>query len=154
MAVNPNYLTVGPILRYDRTKSKKPNYQTMARPRVKELTQRELEIMHEFWLHGEQSAVNVRNRLAAAGGPDLAYTTVATLVRILVDKGYLRQTNGQRPFIYRPVRSFRDVSKRILGDVVNRVFHGSRKELLLQLMEDEELSDAEREILERLVQES
>jgi predicted transcriptional regulator len=125
----------------------------MARPRVKELTQRELEIMHVFWRHGDQSAVSVREFLAASGGPDLAYTTVATLVRILVDKGYLRQTNHQRPFIFRPVRSFRDVSKRILGDVVNRVFHGSRKELLLHLMEDEELSDAEREILERLVRE-
>jgi BlaI family penicillinase repressor len=126
----------------------------MARPRVKELTQRELEIMHVFWRHGEQSAATVRERLAADGGPDLAYTTVATLVRILVDKGYLRQTNEQRPFVYRPMRTFRDVSKRILGDVVNRVFHGSRKELLLQLMEDEELTDAELEILERLVQES
>ena len=126
----------------------------MARPRVKELTQRELEIMHVFWRHGEQSAAGVREQLAGAGGPDLAYTTVATLVRILVDKGYLRQTNDQRPFVYRPLRSFRDVSKRILGDVVNRVFHGSRKELLLQLMEDEELTSAEREILERLVRES
>ena len=126
----------------------------MARPRVKELTQRELEIMHVFWRDGEQSAAGVRERLAADGGPDLAYTTIATLVRILVDKGYLRQTNDQRPFIYRPLRTFRDVSKRILGDVVNRVFHGSRKELLLQLMEDEELTDAEREVLERLVQES
>jgi BlaI family transcriptional regulator, penicillinase repressor len=126
----------------------------MARPRVTELTQRELEIMHVFWRHGEQSAAGVREQLAAAGGPDLAYTTVATLVRILVDKGYLRQTNNQRPFVYRPLRTFRDVSKRILGDVVNRVFHGSRKELLLQLMEDEDLTDAEREILERLVQES
>jgi predicted transcriptional regulator len=125
----------------------------MARPRVKELTQRELEIMHVFWRHGEQSAADVRERLAATG-PDLAYTTVATLVRILVDKEYLRQTNDQRPFVYRPLRTFRDVSKRILGDVVNRVFHGSRKELLLQLMEDEELTDAEREILERLVRES
>jgi BlaI family transcriptional regulator, penicillinase repressor len=126
----------------------------MARPRVKELTQRELEIMHVFWRHGEQSAAAVRLQLAASGGPDLAYTTVATLVRILVEKEYLRQTNNQRPFIYRPLRTFRDVSKRILGDVVNRVFHGSRKELFLQLMEDEELTGAEREILERLVQES
>src|SRR5687767_7841244 len=126
----------------------------MARPRVKELTQRELEIMHVFWRHGEQSAAAVRERLAADGGPELAYTTVATLVRSVVDKGYRRQTNEQRPFVYRPLRTFRDVSKRILGDVVNRVFHGSRKELLLQLMEDEELTDAEREILERLVQES
>jgi predicted transcriptional regulator len=126
----------------------------MARPPAKELTQRELEIMHVFWRHGEQSPTHVREQLAAAGGPDLAYTTVATLVRILVDKGYLRQTNDERPFVYRPVRSFRDVSKRILADVVNRVFHGSRTELLLRLMEDDELSDAERKILERLVQES
>jgi predicted transcriptional regulator len=126
----------------------------MARPRVKELTQRELEIMHQFWRHGEQSAAAARLQLAASGGPDLAYTTVATLVRILVDKGYLRQTNDQRPFTYRPLRTFRDVSKRILSDVVNRVFHGSRKELLLHLMEDEELTDAERKILDRLVQES
>ncbi len=125
----------------------------MARPRVKELTQRELEIMHVFWRHGEQSAADVRERLAATG-PDLAYTTVATLVRILVDKEYLRQTNHHRPFTYRPLRTFHDVSKRILSDVVNRVFHGSRKELLLQLMEDEELTGAEREILERLVRES
>jgi hypothetical protein len=34
------------------------------------------------------------------------------------------------------------------------VFHGSRKELLLQLMEDEELTGAERIVLERLVRES
>ena len=125
----------------------------MARPRVKELTQRELEIMHVFWRHGEQSAAAVREHFTAAGGPDLAYTTVATLVRILVDKGYLRQTNDQRPFTYRPTRTFRDVSKRILGDVVNRVFLGSRKELLLQLMEDQQLTDAERKVLERLARE-
>jgi predicted transcriptional regulator len=124
----------------------------MARPKVKELTQRELEIMHVFWRHGELSAASVREHLAA-GGPDLAYTTVATLVRILVDKGYLKPTNDQRPFIYRPSRSFTEVSKRILGDVVNRVFHGSRTKLLLQLMEDQELTDAERAILERFAEE-
>jgi hypothetical protein len=33
------------------------------------------------------------------------------------------------------------------------VFHGSRAALLLQLMEDDELSGAERAILQRLVQE-
>ena len=109
--------------------------------------------MHVFWRHGEQTAAGVRDQLAASGR-DLAYTTVATLVRILVDKGYLRQTNQQRPFAYRTQRSFRDVSRRIVADVVNRVFHGSRAELLLQLMEETELSDAERAILERLVQEN
>lgn len=124
----------------------------MARPRVKELTERELEIMHAFWRGGEQTAAKVRAQLTVAGR-NLAYTTVATLVRILVDKGYLKQTNQQRPFTYRPARSFSDVSQRIVGDLVNRVFHGSRAALLLQLMEDDELTDVERAILQRLVEE-
>jgi BlaI family transcriptional regulator, penicillinase repressor len=124
----------------------------MARPPAKDLTQRELEIMHVFWQGGEMTAAGVRDHLARAGR-DLAYTTVATLVRILVEKGFLRQTNQQRPFIYRPLRTFAEVSQRIVGDVVERVFHGSRTKLLLQLMEDDELSDAERAILERLTQE-
>ena len=108
--------------------------------------------MHAFWRHGELTAADVRNHLAT-GGRNLAYTTVATLVRILVDKGYLRQTNQQRPFTYRPARTFNEVSQRIVGDLVSRVFHGSRTALLLQLMEDDELSDAERSIIERLVDE-
>ena len=124
----------------------------MARPKARDLTERELEVMHAFWNHGPQTVAEVRDRLAAEGR-DLAYTTVATLVRILVDKGYLKQTNQQRPFTYRPARSFGEVSQRIVGDLVSRVFHGSRAALLLQLMEDSELTGAERAILQRLVEE-
>lgn len=123
----------------------------MARPPAKELTQRELEIMHVFWREGELTASAVRDQLAESGR-ELAYTTVATLIRILADKGFLKQTNDQRPFVYRPLRSFEDVSQQIVGDVVDRVFLGSRTQLLLQLMEDDELSNAERTILERMLE--
>jgi BlaI family transcriptional regulator, penicillinase repressor len=125
----------------------------MARPPAKQLTERELEIMHVFWQHGESTAVAVRDQLAGQGR-DLAYTTVATLVRILVEKGFLRQTGRARPFMYRPLKSFQEVSQRIIGDIVDRVFHGSRTQLLLQLMEGDELSDAERTFLEKLVREA
>jgi BlaI family penicillinase repressor len=76
----------------------------MARPRAKELTERELEIMQVFWDHGEQSAQELRDRLDDSGR-DLAYTTVATLVRILHDKGFIEQTVEERPFRFQPVRS-------------------------------------------------
>ncbi len=123
----------------------------MARPPAKELTERELEIMHVFWKHGELTASAVRDYLAEHGR-DLAYTTVATLVRILVGKGYVRQTNSARPYVYRPSRPFQEVSKRIVRDMVDRVFHGSQAGLLLQLMEDDELSGAERKLLEKIVE--
>src|SRR6516225_5444748 len=56
----------------------------------------------------------------AASGRDLAYTTVATLVRILVEKGFLRQTNDERPFRFEPLRSFEEVSGNLLTDLVRR----------------------------------
>jgi predicted transcriptional regulator len=123
----------------------------MPRPRAKELTERELEIMHVFWRHGELTAQAVRDHLDD-GGRDLAYTTVATLIRILTEKGFLEQTNDQRPFFYKPLQTFDEVSQRIIGDVVERVFLGSRTQLLLQLMEEEELTETERSILQRLLE--
>jgi BlaI family penicillinase repressor len=124
----------------------------MARPPAKELTERELEVMHVFWTHGQSTAMEIRDQLAAAGR-NLAYTTVATLVRILGEKGFLRQTNAERPFQYRPVRSFEEVSRSILGDLVQRVFHGSREQLLLRLMEERRLNAKERSVLEGLLRE-
>jgi predicted transcriptional regulator len=122
----------------------------MARPPAKELTQRELEVMHCFWLRGESTVAEVRDQLAGSGR-DLAYTTVATLVRILAEKGFLQQTTDERPFQYRPVRSFEDVSRSLLGDMVERVFRGSREQLLLRLLEERRLSAKERAMLESIL---
>lgn len=125
----------------------------MARPPAKELTERELEIMHVFWEHGKLTAAEVRDHLATAGR-DLAYTTVATLVRILVEKGFLKQTNQARPFVFRPQRSFEEVARRIVGDLVDRVFQGSSSALVLQLMESSRLTEKERAHLEQLLRET
>lgn len=124
----------------------------MARPPARELTERELEVMHAFWEHGVLTAQEARDRLAAAG-TDRAYTTVATLVRILHEKGFLDPTNDERPFRYRPVRSYEEVSSRLLGDLIDRVFRGSREQLLLRLLEPQSLSGEERALLEAILEE-
>jgi predicted transcriptional regulator len=124
----------------------------MARPPAKELTDRELEIMQVFWKSGEITAMDVRDQLAASG-LDRAYTTVATLVRILIEKGFLRQTTEERPFRYEAARSYEEVSGRLLTDLVRRVFRGSREQLLMRLMEQKKLSTKERAALEEILRE-
>jgi BlaI family transcriptional regulator, penicillinase repressor len=127
----------------------------MVRPSAKELTERELEVMHIFWSDAPAAQyiiADVRDRLAASGR-DLAYTTVATLVRILTEKGFLEQTNSERPFLYRPIRSFEEVSRGILGDLIERVFHGSREQLLVRLLEQRRLTAKERVTLEAILRE-
>ncbi len=125
----------------------------MARPPAKDLTDRELEVMHVFWKTSEATAAEARDRLAAAG-LDRAYTTVATLVRILHEKGFLEATNAERPFRYRPVRSYEEVSGRLLGDVLERVFRGSREQLLVRLVEQRKLTARERAVLEEVLKEA
>jgi predicted transcriptional regulator len=124
----------------------------MARPPAQELTGRELEVMHAFWERGEATVAEVRDALAGEG-LDRAYTTVATLVRILTEKGFLRQTNDARPFRYRPSRTYEEVSGRLLGEVLDRVFRGSREQLLVRLMGSRRLTAEERAVLEAILRE-
>jgi len=125
----------------------------MARPPARELTERELEVMHVFWSKGELTAQEARDELAN-GSRDLAYTTVATQVRILVEKGFLVPSNTDRPFRYRAARTYEDVSRRLLGDLLDRVFRGSREQLLVRLMEQDDLSIEERARLAEILRET
>ncbi|HJT33284.1 MAG TPA: BlaI/MecI/CopY family transcriptional regulator [Pirellulales bacterium] len=125
----------------------------MARPAAKVLTNREWEVMQVFWKRGEITAQEARDELARMG-IDRAYTTVATLVRILTEKGFLKQTNHERPFLFVPVRSYEEVSRRLLGDLLERVFEGSREQMLVRLLEQKKLTPKERARLENFLREN
>jgi BlaI family penicillinase repressor len=124
----------------------------MARPPAKGLTERELEVMHVFWSQGEATAAEARDRLEATG-LDRTYTTIANLVRGLHEKGFLRQVNSERPFVYQASRTYEDVSGRLLGDLVHRVFRGSRAQLLCRLVDQRKLTAEERAALEQVLKE-
>ena len=122
----------------------------MARPRSKELTERELEVMHVFWSLGEATIADVRDALAESGLVR-AHTTIATLVKILSDKGFLKTTRFRRPTQFKPARSYKEVSGKLLDQVVERVFQGSSQLLLVRLLERKKLGDKERRLLEEII---
>ena len=125
---------------------------SMGRPPAKEITERELEVMQVFWNHGEATAAEVREFLAGEG-LDRAYPTIANLVRVLYEKGLIEPTNSERPFRYRAVKSFEEVSSNLVGDLLGRVFGGSREQLFARLLEQRKLTATERRILERILKE-
>jgi BlaI family transcriptional regulator, penicillinase repressor len=123
----------------------------MNRPVSDVLTERELEVMHAFWRYGELSAQSARDHLEAAGRP-LTYTTVATLCRLLSEKGFLQRMGDVRPFAFRPTRTFDEVSKSLVSTMISKVFGGSRKQLLLQVFDKDQLNARQRQLLESLLQ--
>ena len=124
----------------------------MNRPSAEALTERELEVMHVFWALGQQSAQGARDQLENRGR-NLTYTTVATLCKILWEKEFLERIGEARPFQFKPAKSFQDVSKHLVSDLIQRVFQGSREQLLLNVIGNKKLSKQKLKMLEDLLSE-
>lgn len=105
------------------------------------LTPAELEIMQIVWKQGEASVREVH--LILAEQKKVAYTTVMTVMKILTDKGHLQKKKQGRTYLYRPRELKQQVLSSMLGDFLNRVYKGSAKDLVLNLVEDKKLSNEE-----------
>ena len=125
----------------------------MARPRARELTERELAIMHVFWDCADATGEEAREQLEVRG-ESLAYVTVANVIRGLEAKGVLRQLNKERPFRFRAAKTFEEVSQNLLSDLMSRLFSGSRQAMLVQLLSRQRLSADERAFLQTLLSET
>src|SRR4051794_22469070 len=99
--------------------------------------------MDVLWDRGSATVAEVAEALPKDLG--LAYNTVLTTLRILEDKGYLGHTkpDDARAFRYRPVVGREEASRSAVRYLVSRFFRNSPELLVLNLLEDEELSDTE-----------
>ena len=84
----------------------------------------------------------------------VAYTTVMTMMRILEEKGYLKKSVGERAHVYRPAKPRHQVVGAMVRDFVDRVFDGASDALLVQLAKDNCLTDKQRRVIKRMLEES
>jgi len=121
----------------------------MSRPRSPTLTDGELRLMRVLWDKGEASVGEVVRALKEKPKP--AYNTVLTLLRILERKSYVTHRKDGRAFVFLPTIGRSTARKNALRSLVNRFFEGSPRLLVLNLLEDEQLSaDALTEIKQRI----
>jgi predicted transcriptional regulator len=116
------------------------------------LTPQELAIMKVVWRLNEATVRDVHEAIKARR--DIAYTTVMTLMRILEEKGYLKKSVDERAHVYRPAKPRHQVLGAMVRDFVDRVFDGASDALLVQLARDNRLTDKQRKIVKRLIEES
>ena len=123
----------------------------MARPASEHPTELELTILKVLWRKAPRTVEEVREQLAE-NGRGLAHSSVITVMNIMVRKKYLKRTKNGRAFEYEPLVEGRDVNRRLLDDLVNRVFDGSAKAVLLELLETSEVDSDELLEIRRLIQ--
>jgi predicted transcriptional regulator len=124
----------------------------MARKAAKNLTERELEIMHIVWDRGEVRLGDVQDALNERGDP-VAPSTVATQLNILLQKGYLKQTGRHGRYLYVPARSREEATKALLDGFLDRVGLGKSPAFLISLLKREKLSADDRAALEEILRE-
>lgn len=120
--------------------------------RTDELSPAEWEIMHVIWRANEPVTVRlVVNEAYPKSGK--AYTTVQTLMNILVDKGFLGRRKKNRVNTYRPLVKPETVLRSSLSRVAKRMFEGSFGTMASFLIESAELTPEELEELKRILDE-
>ncbi|MEO8028844.1 MAG: BlaI/MecI/CopY family transcriptional regulator [Bryobacteraceae bacterium] len=125
----------------------------MARKKSTNLTEAEHRLMEVIWEKGSATVAEVAQALPSELG--LAYNTVLTTLRILEDKGYLRHTKPEegRAFVYHAAVARNEASRNELRNLISRFFRDSPELLVLNMLEDEELSAKELGRLKQLIAE-
>lgn len=106
-------------------------------------------IMAVLWQHGEATTAQVHDALREERG--LAFTTIATMLRKMEDKGVVAHRADRRQFVYRPAVSEDQVRRSMVGELVERLFGGDPTALVAHLVSENEIDAGElRELRRRL----
>jgi predicted transcriptional regulator len=105
------------------------------------LTEAELRIMNALWQKGPGTVQQVLDWLPEK--PALAYNSVLTTIRILEKKGYVGHLKDGRAHVYQPLVDRDEASRSEIRHLVGRFFKNSHEALLLNILRDEEIDDAE-----------
>jgi BlaI family transcriptional regulator, penicillinase repressor len=112
------------------------------------LTQRELDIMGVLWELGEGTVTEVRDRV----DPDLAYTSISSMIRTLELKGFVSHRRGEgKTHVYFPVIAPEAAGESALGRVLDKIYGGSPIKLLAHLVQQKRLSAKELERMRELL---
>jgi predicted transcriptional regulator len=118
----------------------------MPRTKSESLTDREAQIMDILWRRKGATAEEIRALLP--GEPH--DSTVRTLLRVMEQKGLVAHDVNERTFVYKARIVQSKAQRKAVQALLDRLFGGSVKNLVLQLLDDEEITPEE---LERLARE-
>jgi BlaI family penicillinase repressor len=122
----------------------------MARPAAAQPTELELRILKILWEKSPQLVRDIRDELAKLGR-DIAHTSVITTLNTMVKKRIVIRKREGNAFLFSPRITREQVSRSVLGDIVNRVFDGSAKAVLLGVFEQNDIDRGELKELRKLI---
>jgi BlaI family penicillinase repressor len=103
-------------------------------------TEAELEILTVLWASG---AATVREVHDALSGKGTGYTTVLKQMQVMVEKGLLTRSERFRSHVYSARARREQTQRRLAGNLLERAFGGSAKNLVLGALSAQKVSAEE-----------
>lgn len=104
----------------------------MPRPDVSRPTEVELQILRILWELGPSPVREIHRRLESAKGTN--YSTTVKMLAVMLRKGLVKRDEAAQPHIYRPTFTREKAGKRMLSDLIDKVYEGSAISLVLQAL--------------------
>jgi predicted transcriptional regulator len=123
----------------------------MKKQKTHRLGDLQLQIMKVLWDRDEANVSQVLELLPRGGA--LAYTTIATMLRKMEQRGLIGHSVEGRSFIYHAKVTAQEVSRSMANHLVDKLFEGSLTQAVSHLLSTREVSREELAKLERLIAE-
>lgn len=104
---------------------------------MKKLTLKEEEIMDILWNNGPMF---IREMLAFYNEPKPHYNTVATLVKLLVEKGFVSYRPLGNTYQYEAKITRKQYHGSALNDIISQYYDNSYTKVVSQFIEDEKMN--------------
>ncbi len=118
-------------------------------------TEAELEILNVLWATGPATVRDVHDALSSKG---TGYTTVLKQMQVMAEKGLLGRSERFRSHVYTARAAQQKTQRQLAGDLLQRAFGGSAKDLVLGALASQKVSAEElveiREMLDRFEKEA
>ncbi|MBU6400178.1 MAG: BlaI/MecI/CopY family transcriptional regulator [Verrucomicrobia bacterium] len=123
----------------------------MKNAKIHRLGDLQLRILKALWDRGEATVGDVLADLGPRA--DLAYTTIATMLRKMEARALVAHRAEGRTFVYRAVVEAEAVTRGMADHLLDRLFEGNLADLVDHLLTTREVSPEELRQLERLIAE-
>jgi len=123
----------------------------MARAVSGQPTEVELQILRILWERGGATAREVHNGLTQTKGT--TYSTTVKMLSVMLYKGLVKRDESVSPQMYRAAVSQKITQKKMLSDLIEKVYDGSALSLVLQALSSGKTSSKELAEVRRMVDE-
>jgi len=123
----------------------------MKKPHPPKPTEAELAVLRVLWQRGPSTVREVWEQLGAT--QQTGYTTVLKTLQIMLAKSLVERDEADRSHVYRPAIRQEETQRQLVSYLLERVFAGSARKLVMQALSVKKASPAELAAIRKMLDE-